>query len=355
MVLPTDTSWEALPERMRAEHIESRIIDTNGNVWHLSGPNAGVEGAMINGAIDGLGEIPGKGVWSETANSAPYFERWIDSRHEIAFRALLIDDHAFGWYGTRRRFMDGLKVDTPSWFTVTSRLHGEVWLPVLRDSVHTIYEDDPTADDTNYSLHELVLAASGDPRWRRPDRVGMWQSTNGQKVGSIRVVNRSDVPIRPYFICEAPGRIKLPDGPAAVITAPDAEDHIDFPGLLGLFGLSWLTPRGLRRHREPEMVIDFTLYEDEHTLIDTDPCNRIAISDKDPVDNIGLQFIRNSEIASLITGNAGERGQTIMERLRGQGFSVPIPARSEASLPVYHSRPGGRIWCVVPQRFDHAT
>ncbi|MGC7238492.1 hypothetical protein RBA42_24930, partial [Mycobacteroides abscessus subsp. abscessus] len=61
----------ALPERMRAEHIECRIIDTTGNVWHLSGPNAGVEGAMINGAIDGLGEIPGKGVWSETANSAP--------------------------------------------------------------------------------------------------------------------------------------------------------------------------------------------------------------------------------------------------------------------------------------------
>lgn len=353
MVLPVDTRWEVLPERLRAESITNKLITSDGRVWHLTGPYAGAEGAMINGPIDGLGTIPGKSVWSETANGAPRFERWVDGRAELAFRALLIEDSAFGWYATRRRFFDGLKPDVPSWWSTTTRRFGEVWIPVYRESENTIYEDDPTTGGDNCSLHELVLAVSGDPRWRRPDFVGMWQN-KGAGVGSIRVINRGDVPAWAYFIAEAPGRVRLPDGPNAIIHDETAVDHRDFPGLLGLFRRGEQTPRGVRSRRDPETVLDVRLEEGEHTLIDTDPTHRIAISDKDPVDNDWLRFLRNAELLAMLTGNAGDRGLTVLERLRGQGFSVPIPARSEAVLPVAHSRVGGRIWCVVPQRFDHA-
>ncbi len=353
MALPADTRWDALPDRHRGEGITNKIINPDGRVWHLTGPLAGAEGALINGPIDGLGTIPGKGVWSETANSAPRFERWQDERAEFAFRALLIDDSAFGWYATRRRFLDGLSPEVPSWWSVTTRRYGELWVPVLRDSEKVIYEDDPTVGGDNFSLHDLVLAVSGEPRWRRPDFVGMWQNkgTSGG-VGSIRVINRGHIPAWCYFICEGGGEIRLPDGPNAIITA---ESVADLPGILGLFRAGETALNGLlRMRRDPDMVIELDLADDEHTLIDTDPTHRIAIADTDPVDNAWLQFIRNSELLSILTGDAGDRGLTVLERLTGQGFTVPIPARSEATLPVAHSRVGGRIWCVVPQRFDHA-
>ncbi|AMS03656.1 minor tail protein [Gordonia phage DelRio] len=352
MTLPSDTRWDALPDRLRAEGITNKLVTSDGRVWHLTGPHAGAEGALINGPIDGLGTVRGKGVWSETANGAPRFERWVDERAEIAFRALLLEDSAFGWYATRRRFLDGLSPTVPSWWSVTTRRFGEVWVPVLRDSENVIYEDDPTVAGDNFSIHELVLAVSGNPRWRRPDFAGMFKNT-GSEVGSIRVINRSDTPQWAYFICEGGGRVRLPDGPNAVIT-DERSVELDLPGILGLFRRGERTPRGVRSRREANTVIDVTLGAEEHTLIDTDPTHRLAIADTDPVDNGWLQFIRNSELLSLLTGNAGERGVTVLERLRGQGFSVPIPARSEATLPVAHSKPGGRIWCLVPQRFDHA-
>lgn len=354
MPLPIDTSWDALPARLRAENVEIKMLLTTGELFHLTGPLAGTEGAMITGSVEGLGEIPGEGVWSETANSAPYFERWVDGKLEIHFNLLLIEDTEFGWAATRRRFFDGCVPAEPCWFSVTTRGWGEVWVPVHRAEVNTIFEDDPTANDNNVSIHELTLAVSGDPRWRRPDFVGMYQHTNGQKIGQIRVINRGNVPAWPYFICEAPGRILLPDGPNAIITAADAADHTDFPGLLGLFKLGELLPFGQRRRREPKTVIDVVLYSDEHTLIDTDPTHRIAIDSKAPVTDGWLEWINNAELLQLLTGNAGDKAKTVMERLRGQGFRVPIPPRSEATLQVSHSRPGGRIWCVVPQRFDHA-
>lgn len=352
MALPEDTRWEAQPDRLRAEGITIKLLGSNGELFHMAGPHAGTEGAMITGPIDGLGEIPGKGVWSETANNAPYFERWIDGRLEITFKALLLEDSSFGWAGTRRRFFDGIKPDVPAWLCVTSRSWGEVWVPVYRDQSNTIYEDDPTTE--SFSIHELTFAVSGNPRWRRPDFVGVFQNT-GQKVGQIRVVNRGTVPSWAYFICEAPGRVVLPDGPNAVITPHDALDHRDFPGLLGLFDIGEHLPWGTRRRRDPKNVIELNLYDGEDTLIDTDPMNRIAISAQDPIDNGWLEWINNSELLKVLTGNAGERATTVLERLRGQGFRVPIPPRSEAVLPVSHSRTGGRIWCVVPQRFDYAV
>ncbi|AFR48010.1 hypothetical protein [Gordonia sp. KTR9] len=352
MTLPENTAWDALPYRLRAEGITNKLINPDGRVWHLTGPYAGAEGAMINGPIDGLGSIPGKGVWSETANSAPRFERWVDERAEIAFRALLVEDSAFGWYSTRRRFLDGLSHTDPSWWSVSTRRYGEVWVPVLLDSENVIYEDDPTNGGDNLSMHDMVLAVSGQPRWRRPDVVGMWKN-EGAGVGPIKVVNRGSIPAWAYFICEGGGRVKLPDGPNAIITK-DSNLDVDLPGVLGLFRRGELTPRGRRLRRDPPTVIDIELGDGEHTLIDTDPAHRIAIADTDPVDNPWLQFIRNSELLSIITGNAGERGLTVLERLTGQGFSVPIPAGSEATLQVAHSRVGARIWCVVPQRFDHA-
>jgi hypothetical protein len=90
----------------------------------------------------------------------------------------------------------------------------------------------------------------------------------------------------------------------------------------------------------------------EHAIIDTDPAHRIAVTVLDPTDNIIKQFIRNSELLEWLTGNYGDTGLPLIQRFKGQGFSVPIPPRSVATLPVKHSVAGKRIAVQLPQTFD---
>jgi hypothetical protein len=92
----------------------------------------------------------------------------------------------------------------------------------------------------------------------------------------------------------------------------------------------------------------------EHAIIDTDPSHRIAVTILDPVDNIIKKFIRNSELLDWISGHYGDSGLPLIQRFKGQGFSVPIPPRSVATLPVKHNRTGARISVQCPQLFESA-
>jgi len=96
------------------------------------------------------------------------------------------------------------------------------------------------------------------------------------------------------------------------------------------------------------------LEPNEHAIIDTDPAHRIAVTILDPVDNVIKRFIRNSELFEWLTSNYGESGLPLIQRFRGQGFTIPIPPRSVATLPVLHNIAGRRIAVQLPQTFDSA-
>lgn len=347
------SEWTDLGVDVRAENITIKILGLSGRVWNLAGLDMGVQGAWIAGPIEGMVHVPFEGVWTKPAYGPPRFERTVDSGREIGFPLALSSDSALGWYDTEAKFWNDVTPDGGAFFSITTRRYGEMWVPIqLKEAPKDTLDDDPTHDGNNFQIWNVVLAVDGNPRWRQPDVAPAPYVKHGQNKPLLRVVNRGTQPAWPVYIVSAPGKVKLPDGPNAVISAETENPLLtDLSSLLNLFGLPNFF--GLRT-RDTHMIDVPELLPGEHAVIDTDPSHRIAISAIDPQDNIIKQFLRNSELADWLFGHYGDTGLPLLQRFHGQGFSIPIPPRSIATLPVSHSQSGGKIWVRVPQRFERA-
>lgn len=310
----------------------------NAPEWHIGGWKGGAEGAIITGPISGMAHVPYAGIWHEPAYGPPRYERKVDKRREISTRILLISDTELGWFDTEARWWDGMDGDLPGYWSIFTQRYGELWCPMqLLECSDTPFENDPTDSGFNAQEWDILLAADGEPRWRQPDlRPATWVNdmsittevlrddellapmvTVG--VGKFRIANRGTEPTWPVFTVSAPGRCWLPNGVSGqMIRVP------------------YLNPG-------------------EHVTIDTNPQNRIAISDIDPVTSPFKTFVSNSELLTWLFGtDFADSGQTVLERFRGQGFDQPIAAGTVATLPVFHSQPGARISVSLPQLFERA-
>lgn len=339
MSSPTTQRWRDLPQHRRASGINLKWIGNDDRIWDIGGYNEGAQGAFVDGTVKGMVHVPFKGIWTAPAYGPPRFERTVDERREISLPITLMSDHEYGWFDTESFWWNGMTKDNPGWFSVFTRPRGEFYIPMqLLDAIPDEMEEDPT-NNGNFSQHwDVLLAADGDPRWRRPDnrpppwlvkssdptmqikRDGRPLSPNVTvRVGKIRVANEGTEPSWPVFTVGAPGRCWLPDG----VTG--------------------------RMVRVPQ------LRAGETVLIDTDPAHRIAIAENDPVDNWLVNIISNIELLEFLglTKNLPPN-ETVLERFAGQGFTQPIAPGTEATLPIYHSQVGARVSVRLPQRFERA-
>jgi len=331
--------WRDVPAHRAANGINIKWIGCNDRVWDIGGYNEGAQGVIITGPISGMVHVPFTSVWSEPAYGPPRFERIVDERREISMRVMTMSDTEYGWFDTESLWWDGLTGDKPGWFCPFTRWGGEYYLPMqLLDKVETPLEVDPTVNGGNMQEWDILLAADGEPRWRQPDRrpepwlvrqsdptmyvkrdSGRLAPKIPVKAGKIIVANASTIPTWPVYVVSAPGRCWLPDG---------------------------LSGRMIRVPR---------LYAGETCLIDTDPSHRIAISEKDPVQNWMLNILDNAELLKWLGIDIGQSStETVLERFDGQGFTQPIPANTIATLPIYHSQVGARVSVRLPQRFERA-
>jgi hypothetical protein len=160
--------WSELSPAARAEGVSCAWIGSDGRYWPLTGTQAGTEGAFITGPIDGMVHVPFEGVWTTPAYGPPRFERTVDGRREISFTLGLMSSSSLGWYDTESRFWAGCRKDATGWFSVTTRRHGQLWIPCqLLEAPKCALPDDPAY--AKVALHEIILAADGEPRWHRPD------------------------------------------------------------------------------------------------------------------------------------------------------------------------------------------
>lgn len=353
---PVQHPWSTLTPEIRDAPISVAWIGSNGSYWPLTGLDAGAEGAFVTGDIDGLVHVPFEGLWTKPAYGPPRYERQVDGRKEVAFQLGLYSDTALGWLDTEFRFWAGCKSDATGFLSVTTLRHGQMWLPMqLVEAPKCALADDPTV--SKVAVHNVVLAVDGEPRFRRPDVAPpVWRRPGGAvDRGLLIVANRSFRPQWPIYFIEAPGHVMLPDGPNAMVS--DSYNPLDdWPQLGELFGIPVIDDvlGNYTRTRETNMIDIPDLQDGEHAIIDTDPSHRIAVTVIDPVDNIVKKFIRNSELLEWLTGNYGASGLPLIQRFRGQGFSIPIPPRSVATLPVLHSVAGKGIAVQLPQTFDSA-
>lgn len=356
----TDAPWSSLSPEIRDAPITCKWIGSDGHVWPLTGIDAGAEGAFITGDIEGMVHVPFEGVWTSPAYGPPRFERTVDGRREISFSLGLYSDTSLGWYDTETRWWRGCRKDQTGFWSVTTLRQGELWLPMqLLDTPKSTMGADPSQQ--RVMIHNIVLAVDGEPRWRRPDTAPPpWKRPPGiVDRGYIVVANRGTEPAWPVYFLEAhptlKSKVSLPDGPNA-FTSDRFNVLDDWPQLGEMFGIP-LIDEILGRHtrtRSSNMLEIPELLPNEHALIDTDPSHRIAITILDPVDNVIKQFLRNSELLAYIFGHYGDTGLPLIQRFKGQGFSIPIPPHSVATLPVMHNRAGRKIYVQLPQRFESA-
>lgn len=354
--------WSALPPEIRDAPISVAWIGTDGSYWPLTGLDAGSEGAFITGDIEGLVHVPFEGIWTKPADGPPRYERQVDARKEVSFQLGLYSDTALGWYDTEARWWAGCKSDDTGFLSVTTLRHGQLWLPMqLLQAPKCTLPDDPTNGGTNCAVHNVVLAVDGEPRFRRPDVTpAPWVRPPGPiDRGTLAVANRSFRPQWPMYFIEADptltSKVMLPDGPNAMV-ADSYNPLSDVPNIGALFGIPVINDLigQYTATRETNMIPLPDIEPGNHVLIDTDPSHRIAVAFLDPVDNIVKKFIRNSELLDWLTGHYGESGLPYIQRFKGQGFSIPIPPRSVAALPVMHNIAGRRIGVQLPQTFDSA-
>lgn len=352
--------WRSLPAEIRDEAVTLKWIGSDGVVWPLAGLEGGIDGAFIAGDIEGLVHIPYDQIWTKPAYSPPRFQRAVEGRKEISFPLGLMSDSSLGWYDTGSRFWRGMKHRETGFFTLTTRRFGELWLPMQLLDVKCTFADDPARQ--RFSLHDVILAVDGDPRWRRPDvRPAPFvrgTAAQAKSEGVLRGVNRGTEPSWPIYVISAPGKVWLPDGPNA-FTQPALESDIlsDWPQLGRLFGIPFiddLLGTLTRKRTDTNMIEVPELQPGEHAIIDTDPSHRLAITATEPVDTLVKKFVRNSELLNWILGEYGDTGIPLLQRFEGQGFTCPIPPRSAATLPVRHSQPGGKVYVQIPQRFEMA-
>lgn len=308
-------------------------------MFDIGGYNEGAQGVFIDGPVKGMVHVPFKGVWTSPAYGPPRFERTVDERREISLPLTVMSDSEYGWFNTESLLWNGISPEKPGWFSIFTRARGGFYLPMqLLDAVSDELEQDPTNND-NYSQHwDILLAADGEPRWRRPDNCPQpWLVKSSDpviqvkrderqlspminvRVGKLRVANEGTLPTWPVFVVGAPGRCWLPDGVSG------------------------------RMVRVPQ------LFPGETVLIDTDPSHRIAIAGNDPVENWLLNIISNIELLEFLGLREGlPPTETVMERFHGQGFTQPIMPGTTATLPIYHSQVGARVSVRLPQRFERA-
>jgi hypothetical protein len=364
-----DVPWSSLSPAARGEGVSIAWIGSDGVYWPLAGGgDGGSMGAFIAGDIEGMVHVPQDGVWTTYAYGPPRFERMNDAGRKISFPLGLMSDSTLGWYDTETNFWKGCTTDSTGFFVVTTRRHGQLWLPMqLFETPKCTLEDDPS--EQRVLIHDVILAVDGEPRWRRPDKMpDPFISAGGAAgTGTIKVGNASTEPAWPVFFVTGPAQnVLLPDGPNAIITSipvsatSSATNEIDYliSGLLNLFGIPTIIDEFLgiqTAQRANQTLIQVPPIPAGSTVIvDTDPTHRIAISTTDPVDNVIKQFVRNSDLLELLTNGYGATGLPYAQQFIGQGFSVPIPPNTVATMPVYHDAPGGKIWLQLPQVFESA-
>lgn len=354
------TPWSSLSPAARGEGVSIAWIGSDGVYWPLAGGgDGGAMGAFISGPIDGMVHIEQTGVWTKPAYGPPRFQRVVDNGKQIHFMLGLMSDSALGWYDTETKFWQGCTTTSTGFFVVTTRRHGQLWLPMqLFEAPKCALEDDPSGQ--RVLLHEVTLAVDGEPRWRRPDKMpDPFISPGGTEpadVGYITVGNASTIPTWPIFFVTGPAKaVYLPDGPNAYTS--NLENPLnDWPRISALFDIPFLDNiLGLfTAKRNATMIPIPPIPAGTNVIVDTDPTHRIAIATTDPVDTVIKQFIRNSDLLSLLTQNYGATGLPYAQQFSGEGFSIPIPPNSVAKLPVQHDTAGGKIWCQLPQRFESA-
>lgn len=273
-------------------------IGLSGKCWHLSGPNAGLEGAWLGVDPKGLMFPPAELLFQEGARQdGATYQRAVLSKREIDFTIHLEGGSPRQFRARHDAWFRDWSRDKQGHLGIFTKYAGWWWLRVRLGGPPepTGWDKDPAL--RGYQGYDMVAIAD-DPLWHSFEEESLWVNTLGTDEGVLRVRNAASQEVWPRYVMPGPGVYFI-------------QDPNDF----------------LRIVQTPPVKVGETL------MIDTHP---------------------RHPTARLYSPAEGENGRNVWAQLKGRRwlFSVPPRSSTEVVVRVEGGTPSSQVLAVAAPRSE---
>jgi hypothetical protein len=320
------TTLEQFPPMLSALETTVVYIDPNANIFHLSGPLAGWEGARFGKIMQGEQHIPFEQVLIEGAfQQGATIQRTNINQRLINFRIQVYGKNNYLYRMAEQRWWAGQIENQPGWLGVFTRLSGWRWIQVWPyKTVDTAQELDPVAYGNNFAEWDVTWIAPW-PYYSKPTLTAQWKAltsgppnADGYYSGNIVLANRGDAETYVYYLVSGGGLCQVQDNNSSSMVAL------------------------------PQI---FTT--DGAVLCNTDPSQRTLTAQNDPADNLFYDIARSSGVLNFFLSGIDQSDQPIWERQYTR-FVYTVPAMTATHFTVMHTNPNATISAFLPQRYRRA-
>lgn len=334
-------NFYSLPNRLQGMDVQVIYISPKGQLFHLHGKNAGMEGVRLNKTLQGEQHWPFELVLSKGAyvlgadiEKVNINERIIqfgviiggDRPHLTPYQYHLAEEH---WWNGQDENQDG-------WLGIFTRFSGWRWIKVRPDkTVTTAQTKSPTSMNQNTAMWDITWIAA-KPYYSKVTFSETWQFTEADFAPNDGLSKDQTTDKRPYkHTFQLANRGDLPSPVKYIVSSP---------------GQAAVSDNGVDNRMVPLPV---TVASDGPFLVDTEDGVRTITSATERVDNFYYQYIRSSTILDYLLGDLASTGLPLGYGF-DQRFMYTIAPQSIAYLTVEHSNPDAVISCYVPQRYKRS-
>jgi hypothetical protein len=300
-------------------------IAPNGNVTHLSGPNAGQEGVWAGQNIQGEQQLPFEQVilksaflMGATIQRTNYDERMIN------LRVLIVGRNNYEYQIVDNRWWDGQDETRDAWLGIYSRFSGWRWIPVRPfKTVDTTQRMDPVAYGNNVAQWDITwIAARG--WYSKPAVFDTWSAVgssankDGYFTGVVVLANQGDMPGYVQYLISGAGIAQVQDN--------NSDKMVKLPELLE---------------------------SDGPGLCDTDPEQRTLTAANDSFDDDFFKLQQSAGILNFFLTNKRNAGKRWWQRGYTR-FLYSVPPLTTMQFNVAHTNPNASITVMLTQRFKRS-
>lgn len=324
------TNWETARRYLKLPTESTRLvyIGPNGLRWDLAGRRKGRQGVKLANELQGFYHQPFEQLFTEGAYQiGSTYERTNITKRLINLAVTLgFNRSAEAYRAIESNWWDSWPPDQPGWLGCHTPFAGWRWAQVqLAKTVDTSMPIDPTSFGNNGFMWDMQIVAA-KPWWSKRMLYETWtahpdtHSLLGYDEYTFQIANRGTMESYPRVLYSGAGRCWVQDGMT--------DKMIELPQLSS---------------------------DDGVVLVDTHPGERTFTGEKDAIDNIFYQFIRQSRVLDFFLHDIEALGVDVWRRAKGVRFQSPIPPRTVANIKVRHTTPGAQVTVLLPQRFTRPT
>jgi hypothetical protein len=329
--LATYQDFYSIPQPWQGIDPQIVHIAPNGNVTHLHGPGAGMEGVVLSLQVQGEQHLPFEQVimesafqWGSTIERTNYPQRLINLRVQIGGTLNGFQYNGYSYQLVDNRWWAGQDETQDGWLGIYTRWTGWRWVPVRpMKTVDTAQKLEPQAYGNNMAIWDINWV-SQRPYYTKTSLFKTWSASNGSigsdglYSGSLILANQADMQTYVEYIINGAGTAYVQDNNSSTLVQLPPMFASDGPG-----------------------------------LCDTDPQERTLTAANDPIDSLFYQYLRSSTVLTFLLSNTSTLGEPWWQRGYVR-FTNSVPPQTVTTLNVAHTNPNATITAILTQRYKRS-